>query len=92
MKKKFIALIMSMAIMFSLVGCGTTKQLTEEDLENIRPSEYSMFIVVENTMIYDIVYHRDTKVMYAVSRGGYNQGTFTVLLNADGNPMLYDNN
>lgn len=92
MKKKFIVLIMSIMIMFSLVGCSMSKQLTKEDLENIRPFEYSMFIRVESTMYYDIVYHKDTKVMYAVSRGGYNQGTFTVLLNADGNPMLYDNN
>lgn len=86
MKNKFIALTMSIVIVFSLVGCGATKQSTEEaDL-----SEHSMFIRVENNSLYDVVYCESTKVMYVVSRGGYNQGTFTVLLNADGTPMLYE--
>lgn len=92
MKKNFIIFVMLIAIVFSLVGCGGTKQLTEEDFEEASKNEYSMFIKVENTTYYDIVYHKTTRVMYAISRGGYNQGTFTVLLNADGTPMLYKNN
>lgn len=39
---------------------------------------------------YDVVYHKDTKVMYAVSHSCYNIGTFTVLVNPDGTPMLYE--
>ena len=89
MKKNFIIFIMLVAIMFSLVGCGV-KQLTEEDFTEASKSEYSMFIKLEGTACYDIVYHKTTKVMYAISRGGYNQGTFTVLLNADGSPMLHE--
>lgn len=89
MKKKFIIFIALIALMFSLVGCGGTKQLTEEDFAEASKSEYSMFIKIESTNYYDIVYHKTTMVMYAISRGGYNQGTFTVLLNADGTPMLY---
>ena len=92
MKKNFIIFVMLIALVFSLVGCGGTKQLTEEDFEEASKNEYSMFIRVENTGLYDVVYHKTTRVMYAISRGGYNQGTFTVLLNADGTPMLYKNN
>ena len=38
---------------------------------------------------YDVVYHKGTKVMYVISRGQYNSGTFTLLVNPDGSPMLY---
>lgn len=90
MKKNFIIFVMLTALMFSLVGCGGTKQLTEEDFTEASKSEYSMFIKLESTGIYDVVYHKTTRVMYAISRGGYNQGTFTVLLNADGSPMIHE--
>lgn len=49
-----------------------------------------MFIELESTYNWLIVYHRETKVMYAVSYGHSNIGTFTVLLNADGTPMTYE--
>lgn len=91
MKKNFIIFVMLIVLMFSLVGCGGTKQLTEEDFAEASKSEYSMFIKVESTSYYDVVYHKTTRVMYTISRGSYNQGTFTVLLNADGTPMLYEN-
>lgn len=81
--KKFLVTILLVIVMvLSFVGCKTSANTS---------SEQSMFITVEsNTICYDIVYHKDTKVMYAISRGGYNQGTFTVLLNADGTPMVYE--
>ena len=89
MKKSFIILITLVLFTFSLTGCSGTKQLSEE---NTSQSKYSMFIKVEDASIYDVVYHKDTKVMYVISRGGYNQGTFTILVNADGTPMLYEGN
>ena len=56
-------------------------------------TDYSMFILLEDcegTYGFKIVYHRDTKVMYAISRGAYNTGNFTVWLNPDGTPMTYE--
>ena len=48
--------------------------------------EESMFAKIEHQLFwYTIVYHRDTKVMYAISK----DGVFTPLINADGSPMLY---
>lgn len=84
---KKILLICVLFIALLLCSCGTAVQ-TEEVSKN---SKNSMFILLEhNTSIgYDIVYHRDTKVMYAVSNGHYNHGTFTVMLDVDGTPMLY---
>lgn len=49
-----------------------------------------MFITVENGDLYKIVYHKITKVMYAVSYGYYNRGSFTLLVDADGKPMLWE--
>jgi hypothetical protein len=49
-----------------------------------------MFIKIETTDDYYIVYHRETKVMYAVSDGAYNRGIFTLLVDEDGRPMLYE--
>lgn len=89
MKKKLIILTMSILLMFSLIGCGST-MLSEEDLSNTNKSEYSMFIELEKGSTYMIVYHKDTKVMYAISLGYYNNGTFTVMMNADGSPMVYE--
>lgn len=56
--------------------------------------ETNMFIRVQrhnyyNGNDYDVVYHKDTKVMYVISRGQYNSGQFTLLVNPDGSPMLY---
>ena len=50
----------------------------------------NMFVRVEYNGDYKVVYHKDTKVMYAVSCGQYNKGTFTLLVNSDGSPMLYE--
>jgi len=73
------------ALMFMLTGCSTTTVEREQI-----PTNVSMFKTIEQTDIWRIVYHRETKVMYAVSLGNYNCGTFTLLVNPDGTPMLYE--
>lgn len=81
MKYIAIALVLIM-IMCLLPACVSTVEESQE-------SDISMFVVVEYAGSWEIVYHRETKVMYAVSRGGYNNGNFTVLVNADGTPMIW---
>lgn len=56
---------------------------TAEDTE-------SMFVYIQKCGSYDVVYQKDTKVMYTISSGTYNHGTFTLLVNADGSPMIYE--
>lgn len=70
-----------------LTGCGGT---SESNGENKETKYTNMFVTVESNWHYKIVYHRDTKVMYVVSNDSYNIGTFTLLVNADGSPMLYE--
>ena len=82
--KKLIAIV-TLIVCLLLCSCGTEMQSVEDS------SNYSMFVQVERNadVGYVVVYHRDTKVMYAISDGRYNHGTFTVMLNPDGTPMLY---
>ena len=59
------------------------------DAINHSKQETSMFVQVEKTEYWQVVYHNETKVMYTVSRGMYNSGNFTLLVNPDGTPMIY---
>lgn len=83
MKKFFILLFAAM--LFTSCNLSTVEKQP-------RPDEASMFVLIENTGAWKVVYHNKTKVMYAVSSGSYNQGTFTLLVDRDGNPLLYKGN
>ena len=76
-------LLVMILFMFLLTGCGHTNDFQKS----------KTFICVQkadNYHNYDIVYHKDTKVMYVVSHDTYSQGIFTLLVNPDGSPMLYE--
>ena len=82
--KKFIAIVLITLTMLSMTAC-VTKRTSE-----VVKGETSRMIAIESTNSYCIVYDKYTKVMYAVSDGGYNRGTFTLLVDANGNPLLYN--
>lgn len=82
--KKILCLVIAIILMLTCVGCGGTTVETEQNTST------SMFVMVEDNYNWDVVYHKDTKVMYVISRGSYNQGTFTVMLDADGKPLLWE--
>lgn len=84
MKSK-IALILLVIFLFGLVGCESATTIEETNKD-----ESSMFVLVEKTGGWYVVYHKDTKVMYAISNGYYNGGTFTMLMNADGTPQVWE--
>ena len=77
--KKFLCVIIALLLVATCTGCYSD----DNDSGN-------SFVVVETDMLvgyhYKIVYHKDTKVMYVV--GHYED--FTVMLNPDGSPMLYN--
>lgn len=90
MLKRIICALLCVIFAFFLIGCGTRIERVDD-----KPQKpVSMFVIIEGSGAdcYRIVYHRDTKVMYAISCGGYNSGNFTVLLNPDGSPMLWEGN
>lgn len=81
--KKIIVLFLCLISMVSLVGCD--QQYVETEIT----SSNSMFVKVESSSSWDVVYHKDTKVMYVVSRGGDNCGNFTLMVDEDGKPLLW---
>ena len=78
-------IIGSIVVMFA--GCASTRAEAKE-VDDV--DDGNTFILVDADYYCWIVYHKDTKVMYAVSRSGYNAGTYTVLVNADGTPMIWE--
>ena len=83
--KKFLAAIFAIAIAVSVSACGanTPEEAYEEDVP-------SRFVIIERASVWDIVVDKDTRVTYAVSNSSYNRGIFTLLVNADGTPLVYE--
>ena len=73
-------------------------QITEKTFEALdmairalnKFQDQSRFITIEYNFQYYIVVDRVTGVMYAVSNGNGNTGTFTPLVNAAGKPLIYE--
>ena len=82
---KYILLIITALTILLATGCAKVEKKTEQE-----PVDVSRFERVEYMAVWGIVADRETGVMYAVSRGMYNQGTFTVLVDADGKPLIWD--
>lgn len=80
--KKWIVAVMLVALL--IVGCAKTVTVESHGV-----FDASMFRTVETQGDWKIVADRKTGVMYAVSAGGYNRGTFTLLVDVDGNPLTY---
>lgn len=82
--KKIIILFITLLMLLTMAGC-TTVETVDDDNKNT-----SMFKQIESAGTWIVVYHKETKVMYAVSNGSYSYGEFTVLVDADGEPLLYE--
>lgn len=87
--KRLLVVLMAIALCACLlVGCSGSYVSTSSVYNNDIPS---MFVIVEDVGDnWRVVYHKDTRVMYVVSAGGYNRGTFTVMVNPDGTPMIWE--
>lgn len=83
--KRIIAAILAM---LALAGCAKVEKAHEKE----KKVDVSRFVQVELSPTWQVVADRDTGVMYAVSAGMYNLGTFTLLVDADGKPLLWKGN
>lgn len=96
MKKLELSLIVTCLILaffllsaFVLTSCKS--QYVTPEFDKGEPETLtSMFVIVERSVYYDIVYDKETKVMYAFSHSTYNGGNYFVLVNADGTPKLWE--
>jgi hypothetical protein len=78
----FTICLCGLMLIFNITGCTDTEATTEDSKTS--------FVIVEQELIkgyyYKIAYHKDTKVMYVL--GQYND--FTIMLDADGKPLLWE--
>ncbi len=86
--KKYCLLFIALIVLASCTPAYHTIEYTEN---NETENTSSMFVVVEQTNYWRIVYHRETKVMYSVQRGSESYGLLTPLYNRDGSLMVYKN-
>ena len=95
--RKLISIICALFILLALILL--ISPLWACDVPNVEKEAAagtSMFVVVEETSQWTVVYHKQTKVMYVFSRLRWysNSGTganssFTVMLDEDGMPLLW---
>lgn len=81
------ALIMIMLLAVILSGCG--ERTIQNEAKKEQDSYNTYFVRISSEYGGDIVYDSRTGVQYWRSDGQYNHGTLTVLLDADGKPLIY---
>ena len=86
MKKYILLMLLLLSMLFSLTGCSWSKVERENEAQE---DQASMFVMVEVAETWYVVYHRETGVMYVISRGVYNNGTFTLMVDRDGKPLIW---
>lgn len=82
--KKLILVVALVLLMAIITGCAHTKVESKLTIETP-----NIFVVVERTYGYDVVYDRESKVMYTVSNLSHGSGISTLLVNEDGSPKLW---
>jgi hypothetical protein len=87
MKKKLLMLLLVLIMpVMVLAGCNDSK--TIEIGEQCKVGSATL-IKVEDNGTFAIFVHKETKVMYLLNTEYYRYG-ITVMLNADGTPMLWE--
>lgn len=95
MKKKIllILLLLIMPVML-LCGCGKVPKSNDFTSEENSRFVYVKEYTIDNDASFKILVDKETRVMYLykISNSGSNFGTagLTVMLNADGTPMLWE--
>lgn len=79
-------LMISILIVISIMVLGFIfKNISTTEVQ----SSNDRFVKISNGYYFIIVYDTQTKVEYAISNGNYNCGTVTLLVDAEGKPLLY---
>jgi PBP1b-binding outer membrane lipoprotein LpoB len=89
MKNKSYTKIISILIICLMLFSGCVSASAEVP-PSVGYSVGNTFVIVDSTSNWDVVYCNKTKVMYVVSSGYENNGTFTLLVNPDGTPMIWE--
>ena len=86
--KRWIVVALVLVLGLMLAGCARGKvdagQIADAEMDN------KMFMVVSDEYAGEVIVDKSTRVMYWVSDKGYNRGTLTLLVNADGTPRIWE--
>lgn len=88
MKKKIAALVVASILVGICVGCSNSSGDTLFGNIDISGAKSSFGIIAEYNA-FDIIYDKETGVMYTMSNRSYTYGVLTPLLNSDGTPKIY---
>lgn len=80
-----IAAIILLSVMFFLFNAAIAGFNSA-----VEAAAESRFVTLSYEGSYSIVYDKETMVQYAVSNGSYNRGTFVMLVDKDGKPLIYE--
>lgn len=73
-----------------LTGCGSEGAFSSASNDE-EPSEKRFKVLDGETFNnFYIAYDTETGIEYSVSNGVYNHGTLTILVDADGKPLIYE--
>ena len=86
MKKKIVAALAVLAVVST--GCSNNQGETIFGKIDIK-GEQSSFGLIEEYNGFDVIYDKETGVVYTMSNKSYAYGILTPLLNADGSPKIY---
>lgn len=88
MKMKKIKLSIVIALLATtLLGCG--ERTIQKEAKKEQDSYDTYFIRISSEYSGDIIYDSRTGVQYWRSSGAYNSGGLTVLVDANGKPLIY---
>ena len=88
--KKFFNLVLPIIFCFIfLSSCGSIEKSINETENTNKRFGNSVFITISNEYFGDVVCDTRTGVQYWRSESGYNPGTLSLLVDADGKPLIY---
>lgn len=88
---KRAAAVAAAILLICLLGMINIVIIRSKSKSEAADVDQSMFVLIEKGEHWYVYYHRETKVMYVMSFSSYNRGNFTIMVNPDGSPMLYEN-
>lgn len=83
--------IILLAVCLSLCCACETRIATKTEIAEQEQNQEAFVVLEDDGRTYAIVYDKKTRVMYCMSKGGYNNGNLYPLYNADGTLRLYEN-
>lgn len=85
MKKHILLIILAIAMLVLLCGCSGM-----DKIEKIETNYGTRFKIIEEYYNGTLVVDTKTKVEYWISSGSYNSGNLTLLVDANGNPCIFE--